>query len=96
MRVSVTTRPSDKGEWRWGCGHSDPEKRGGGGPSLKKNCFQPKNKGGGLAPPLLFVSGICSAPLVLYTITTAEGKINNKKERIPLRPVNIVSRGDWF
>ena len=40
-------------------------KGGGGGPSLKKNCFQPKNKGGGLAPPLLFVSGICSAPLVL-------------------------------
>ena len=40
-------------------------RKGGGGPSLKKNCFQPKNKGGGLAPPLLFVSGICSAPLVL-------------------------------
>ena len=27
-------------------------RKGGGGPSLKKNCFQPKNKGGGLAPPL--------------------------------------------
>ena len=51
MRVSVTTRPSDKGEWRRGGGHSDPEKRGG-GPSLKKIVFGPKIKEGGLAPPL--------------------------------------------
>ena len=35
-----------------GCGHSDPEKRGGGGPSLKKIVFGPKIKEGGLAPPL--------------------------------------------
>ena len=27
-------------------------KGGGGGTEPKKNCFQPKNKGGGLAPPL--------------------------------------------
>ena len=40
-------------------------RKGGVGTQPKKNCFQPKNKGGGLAPPLLFVSGICSAPLVL-------------------------------
>ena len=95
MRVSVTTRPSDKGEWRWGCGHSDPEKRGG-GPSLKKNCFQPKNKGGGAGPSPVICFRHLLGPTSISAITTAEGKINYKKERIPLRPVNIVSRGDWF
>ena len=52
MRVSVTTRPSDKGEWRWGAVIQTLRKGGGGGPSLKKIVFGPKIKEGGLAPPL--------------------------------------------
>ena len=62
MRVSVTTRPSDKGEWRWGCGHSDSEKRWGGGTQPKKIVFGPKIKEGGLAPGL-------DPPLVKFNLS---------------------------
>ena len=71
-------------------------KGGGGGTQPKKKLFsaQKKRRGAGPSPVICFRHLL--GPTSISAITTAEGKINNKKERIPLRPVNIVSRGDWF